>query len=59
MAYGAEWEFLERARLWAGLMSFVAIFDEPEPKKRPKPEYDWRVVVAKAREGLSGQVHRP
>ena len=41
---------LWRAKLWESLIPFVALFDEPEPKKKPaKPEYDWRVVVANAR----------
>ena len=51
------------ARLWEGLIPFVALFDEekpgpvaqrPEPapyksQKAPKHEYDYRVVVANAR----------
>ena len=41
---------LYRAKLWAGLIPFAVLFETPEPKKkRAKPEYDWRVVVANAR----------
>lgn len=41
---------LWRIKLWEGLISFVDLFDEPEPKKKTaKSDYDWRVVVANAR----------
>lgn len=41
---------LYRAKLWEGLIPFCQLFEEPEPKpKRPKPEYDLRVVIANAR----------
>ena len=44
---------LARVRLWEGLIPFVTLFDEPEPKiKRAKSEYDWRVVVANASQNM-------
>jgi hypothetical protein len=44
-----ELRCLANARAWAGLIPFVALFEKPEPKKkRTKPEYDWRVVIANA-----------
>jgi hypothetical protein len=37
--------------MWEGLIPFVEGFEGPEPKpKRPKPEYDYRVVIANAKE---------
>ncbi len=43
---------LWRIKLWEGLIPFAALFDEPELKKKPaKPEYDWRVVVHRAKHG--------
>ena len=41
---------LYRVKLWDCLIPFAVLFETPEPKKkRAKPEYDWRVVVANAK----------
>lgn len=41
---------LYRAKLWDGLIPFAVLFETPAlKKKRAKPEYDYRVVVANAR----------
>ena len=44
---------LWRAKLWGSLVPFAEWFEELEPKKkRSKPEYDWRVVVANASQNM-------
>jgi len=44
---------LWRAKLWESLIPFAELFEEPDPKKKKsKPDYDWRVVVANASQNL-------
>jgi hypothetical protein len=46
----ADWDHLERIRTFESLISFAEMFEAqdepPQKKKTPKPDYDWRVVVA-------------
>ena len=45
-----ELMLLAWTRMWESLIPFCQLFEDPEPKpKRPKPEYDWRAVIANAR----------
>lgn len=47
----SELRCLARIRLWESLIPFVEMVleENPFPKRRPKHEYDWRVVVANAK----------
>jgi hypothetical protein len=49
----SDWDTLDRNRTFESLIPFAEMFEAqdepPQKKKTPKPDYDWRIVVANGR----------